>query len=409
MIRMETVVPPRNIDEFVPNADRLLVKRYHGDGGDKLYLSALSPQDFSLSEDHENIDLSFYKRDHPVDIAVGTCRGLLYFDNYEGEIVLCNPTTKELKFLPPPKMECDPNVTAFFGTGLGYNWYSDDYKVVRNFGHGYYDEDGSYCGSKDVTELYSLKSDSWKEIPSPDDAIQCESGTYVSGSCYWTGVISSGFGVVSFDFITESFVSFPLPQSSKHLDYIYDLFVVHDMLGAIGYPRPQVSETHESPKIFGVSKSFELWVWKERSWAKSFVVSLCDVERPLGLKDGRFLFLEKKTSHQLSQLIVYDSKTKELEKLDIYDYPEHMKVTCYSESKVSLPDAKPINRRRMTRRRKKRTMKKSWPMFEMMLKVRSRRKKTMRRKRMIQTINHYPHHPGIKEVELRPPENPPLL
>ncbi|KAL6525175.1 hypothetical protein OROMI_030768 [Orobanche minor] len=327
--------------------DGVVVKRDRGDDGDdsKYYLSVLSPEDFSLSE---NYDLPFFEKYDAIE--GNSCRGLLYFHEYEGKAksALCNLTTKELKFLPPPELEPPPNFALFTGIGLGYDSKSRDYKVIRNFTQYYSetDEDGRslYRGFKDKTELYSLKTGFWKEIPNPDASISHMSAVYIRGKCYWTATLGGSTwlgGVLSFDFVDESFGSFSLPPIKEASDTIYDIVAFHGSVGAIGYPGPEASKSSKRSRVS--SKSFEVWVWREMSWSKVYTVALRHIERPLGLKDGRFLFLEAKRRGQLRQLAVYDLVTNVRNKLKIYDSPRKMKVYSYAQTRDPLPDAKPLD------------------------------------------------------------------
>ncbi|KAL6536180.1 hypothetical protein OROGR_012752 [Orobanche gracilis] len=169
-------------------------------------------------------------------------------------------------------------------------------------GLGYDPKSGDYkvINYNEKAELYSLKTGVWKTILSPDVYVEYETGVYVNGRCYWVAGV-----------------------------------------GAIGY---DIESSGDS------SKGFELWVREESSWAKVFDVVLYGVERPLGLKDSRWLFLEgiscreEKSGDKLSQLLVYDCIMKELKGLGIYDYTGQMNVAFYVESEFALPDASPMQR-----------------------------------------------------------------
>ncbi|XP_057797322.1 uncharacterized protein LOC131013276 [Salvia miltiorrhiza] len=326
--------------------DEHILKSFNGGGDKKHYLSTMSAQDMSPKEGFETTNLFSYdyRTQH---VGGNTCRGLLYF-NFDDQIVLCNLRTKELKFVAPPKKPI-PSHTWFNGCGLGYDSKSGDYKLIRNYyrwsccnGGDDEDEDSEYfyqhrCGPhEEKTELYSLKSDSWKEIPTPDAYIDLihMCGVYVEVSCYWPARQGSAFGgrrsredvcdILSFDFTDESFSWIPSPISDYRFQY--DLVECRGFLGAIAY-----ENTYGSPKC-GVN-SFELWVRKERSWAKSFVVAVYGIEKPLGLKDGRFLFLQRKG---VDQLLVYDYITKEMKKPDIDARAQNVEVVSYVENKVVL-------------------------------------------------------------------------
>lgn len=149
------------------------VKRFHGNN--RHYLSVLSPHDLSpqsWNNDHENQNLFFYN-ERIVDIQITPCNGLLYFDNFNGQPAICNPTTQKLKFLPPSDIQCPPGVesTLFEASGFGYDPRSDDYKVVTKLSHSFnYYEHASPTWDftkKSQMELYSLKNDLWSEIVCP--------------------------------------------------------------------------------------------------------------------------------------------------------------------------------------------------------------------------------------------------
>ncbi|KAL6583025.1 hypothetical protein OROMI_005103 [Orobanche minor] len=120
-----------------------------------------------------------------------------------------------------------------------------------------------------------------------------------------------------------------------------DLFDCDGSLGVVG---SKELEDHKGR----VAKHFELWVCKcigRGSWTRSFSVILLDVERPLGLRDGRFLFLEGngKSSCGHGHLMVYDWVKEELREYDIYAIPPiSLLLLSYAENSVVLPDAKPL-------------------------------------------------------------------
>ncbi|KAL6530673.1 hypothetical protein OROGR_014542 [Orobanche gracilis] len=313
--------------------DGVVVKRFLVDGGDgdKCYLSLLSPRDFSPINLCENITLPPHMED--IYLECNSCGPLLYFDDFEGNIVICNLTTKQLKLLPPPNSMLETPLRrgdSFEGSGLGYDPKSGDYKVVINY--------------NEKTELYSFKSGVWRTIRSPDVCIEYRTGVYVNGRCYWVAGVGTGlkYDIISFNFTTESFDGFRRPPKSREDSDLAFRFVEYNgSLGAIGYDKKSSGDS---------SKGFELWVREESSWAKVFDVVLSGVKRPLGLKDSRWLFLEgiscreEKSGDIFSQLLVYDCITKELKGLGIYDYTGQMNVAFYVESQFALPDAIPMQR-----------------------------------------------------------------
>ncbi|KAL6495705.1 hypothetical protein OROGR_030268 [Orobanche gracilis] len=304
-----------------------LVLKHETHGGIK-HLSFVSRPHMSPKE---TISLPFYEADD--EIGGNCCRGMFYFDNFEGKAVVCNLTTKECKLLT------HPNEDAFFcNSGLGYDPKSDDYKVIRN-----------HCPSS-TAEVYSLKNNSWKVISGPGNDINTgpECGVYLGGKCYWIvwmytpeydGVQDF---ILSFDFTNESFAQLPLPlplrpEDQDHVrDFKIDLFDCNGLLSVVGFKSVEDYETR-------VAKHFELWVYENGVWASSFSAILVDVERPFGVKDGRFLFLEGNSSCKHNHLMVYDWIKEELREHRFYDVqPSQMLVFSYVENTTMLPDAKPL-------------------------------------------------------------------
>ncbi|KAL6586636.1 hypothetical protein OROMI_001624 [Orobanche minor] len=300
------------------------------------HLSFLSPAHMSPKE---TITLPFNDEDDQTE--GNCCRWLFYLNNFDGKSVICNLTTKKLKQLNPPHpvhFHCD--------SGLGYDPISDDYKVIRNH--------KPAC----TVEVFSLKSDSWKLITGPGADVRMgpQCGLYLDGRCYWIRVTSNpqvGIRdlIPSFDFTYETFSRFPLPPALRPprtpgsppppTRFQVDLFDCDGSLGVVGYKE---LEDHKGR----VAKHFELWVCKcigRGSWTRSFSVILLDVERPLGLRDGRFLFLEGngKSSCGHGHLMVYDWVKEELREYDIYAIPPiSLLLLSYAENSVVLPDAKPL-------------------------------------------------------------------
>lgn len=96
-----------------------------------------------------------------------------------------------------------------------------------------------------VRFLYSLDTDTWKEIQCPrfSPRVDC---VYVGGVCYWSAVTGCSqnennifkYDVVSFNFDTETLTIFPLPPPTGKKYYRYDLVEYGEMLGAIGHSQP---------------------------------------------------------------------------------------------------------------------------------------------------------------------------
>ncbi|KAK8556459.1 hypothetical protein V6N13_064491 [Hibiscus sabdariffa] len=169
-------------------------------------------------------------------------------------------------------------------------------------------------------ELYSLTSDSWKEISypgvSPDGSPPFNS--YVNGFYYWQATGYSGDLILSFDMVNEKFSTLPLPQT---LDGFYShLLDFNGLLGAIVYPGK------------GTEESFDLWVMNG-SWTKQCSIeSVPGVEKLLGFRKNGELFIES-LDHEL---VLFDPATRELKNLGIHASKWSMQIIAYVESLVPI-------------------------------------------------------------------------
>ncbi|KAL6536917.1 hypothetical protein OROHE_012501 [Orobanche hederae] len=306
-------------EEKEKNMNRLVLK-HCVDGTE--HLSFISDSHMSPTD---SIPLPFNGDD---EIRGNSCRGLFYFSSLfgygfeDGKVVICNLTTKKLKLLTPPSpdaYDCDD--------GLGYDPQLDDYKVIRNH------------NPATTAEVYSLKHDSWN---------------------YWVAEahISTGTGygdftfrefILCFDFRTETFSRMPLPPPLRppvyppplpgqyEIKFRVNVCDCDGFLALVGRKR---LPDHKSR----VARHFELWVYRGESWERSFSVILLDVERPLGLRDGRFLFLEGSSSScGHNHLMVYDWVKEELREHAVYNEPtSELLLLSYVENTVELPNAQPL-------------------------------------------------------------------
>ncbi|GLT33141.1 hypothetical protein SLA2020_077530 [Shorea laevis] len=116
------------------------------------------------------------------------------------ELVLWNPFCRKLKRLPVCPATTTPNhVTR--NCSLGYDWVTDDYKVVL------------ISDVSDVTSevwVFSLKSNSWdmrQELPH-DNGIDTF-GSYSNGALYWELTVTKSFEISGFDLANEHFFRLP--------------------------------------------------------------------------------------------------------------------------------------------------------------------------------------------------------
>ncbi|XP_050219543.1 F-box/kelch-repeat protein At3g06240-like [Mercurialis annua] len=192
----------------------------------RLLLSTFSPQSLDF-EAFSNGDLSnaITKVSFPEIVKgpptfyvkiIGSCDGLVCLLDDHGTMFLWNPTTEECKKLPNPKGA----IYSMFLHGVGYNVGTDDYGVLI----------ASYFSGEIIVELYTLKTNMWREIenvgPIPEESSGF-SGIAWNGTLYWlkvkevSNVNKKVYVIVSFDMADEKFkevVSLPErfdPSSDK--------------------------------------------------------------------------------------------------------------------------------------------------------------------------------------------------
>ncbi|KAL6569812.1 hypothetical protein OROMI_014326 [Orobanche minor] len=134
---------------------------------------------------------------------VASCNGLILLSHYEiNKIwVIWNPLTGDFHELPQLGMEF-----CLMGSGLGYDFASDDYKVVRI---------DNVCISRKFsyrTLIYSLKLNSWKMIDDcPCDFSRVSQGLFLNGALYWNSCAM----IVALDLATEKYRQIPLPAEER--------------------------------------------------------------------------------------------------------------------------------------------------------------------------------------------------
>ncbi|TYJ16448.1 hypothetical protein E1A91_A10G254300v1 [Gossypium mustelinum] len=297
----------------------------------QLYFSQLSNEKDQNYIVKQNIHLPFFKNDVPS--VYGACHGLLCFlDPSKDKAAIWNPSTREFKILPPFSIQRPPYFSPFEETYLtlddvyfdhaafGFDSKTDDYKVIRFVLLTFVNSEEEYPHPHFMyqVELYSLRSNSWKEIPSPDykPTETTLGNNYVDGICYWkteTGAYLDFRGLIlSFDMGNEKFSILPIPEFvGSFPEYYVDLLVFNGSLGAI--------------------------VTSEGLWTKQFnIKSISGVVRPLGFGKNGDLFLRDTND----EVLRFDASTQELKELEINTYLDHLRFSislhAYLESLVRI-------------------------------------------------------------------------
>ncbi|OMP08782.1 hypothetical protein COLO4_06115 [Corchorus olitorius] len=148
---------------------------------------------------------------------LGSCNGLLALLNPDDQVILWNPSTRKSKLLPVSEVEFPPDyIVDFVVYGLGYDPFSDDYKLVRMVqfvGQG----DDSISNHRREVKVYNLKTDSWRRVKDfPLCLRYAAHGILVSNALHWvasekSGLLGKSF-VAAFDLGTEDYHVVQLPN-----------------------------------------------------------------------------------------------------------------------------------------------------------------------------------------------------
>lgn len=226
--------------------------------------------------------------------------------------MLWNPATKEFKDLPVSQIERPPAGPIKVVLSFGFDVTSNDYKVLRIV---------YYCYPLNQVEMYSLGSDSWREIKTRVKFLIFESSctVFVNGRFHWEGI---GFGeldgekvIISFDLVEEVF-SYIMPPTfsgrrnndgdgdnddEDDVKFRHHLVVLNGSLAMIGCGGD------------GNDNRMDVWVMNQYgvagSWTKNISCRMYSViDRPLACGRDRQILLGK--NH--TEIFLYDCVTEEI-------------------------------------------------------------------------------------------------
>ncbi|TYH00490.1 hypothetical protein ES288_A10G281300v1 [Gossypium darwinii] len=322
---------PHFISKHHHNNLNLLIKRY-----DK--------ESFLVKQD---VYLPLFKNEVSV---CGASHGLLCLhDSSTDKAAIWNPSTREFKILPPSSVQRPSylpcikgyrtlNDVSFHHIAFGFDSKTDDYKVIR-FVTLTFDisEEGEIYRDFEFpnvlqVELYSLRSDSWKEIPFPNykPTYIILGNNYIDGISYWQTITGEYDGfreiILSFDLRNEKFSILSIPEFVGYSPkYYISLLVFNGSLSVIFYLS---KETYTS---------LDLWVTNDGVWTKQFSIkSIPPFVHPLGFgENGKLLLISSK-----KEIFLVDPSTQELKELEIMTYQDHFLLSislhAYVESLIRI-------------------------------------------------------------------------
>ncbi|XP_050284266.1 F-box/kelch-repeat protein At3g23880-like [Quercus robur] len=268
-----------------------------------------------------------------VETNLASCNSLVCIelhnvDKWTAQYLVWNPSTKSYKNIPSPTST--PDSYWFGGFGFGYDYSTDDYKILRP-----YDIDIHVS----TIEIFSLKTFTWKTILVDMDnnffirssiqnikkTIYCNGAIYLSYKYFWKPPI------IYFDLADEIFHELSWPESVSY----YDTSKTWE-LGTFGEHLCLSVCTGESRNALCI----QLWVMKE-SWTRLATIPYRGTcPRPICVsKNGEKILLREKqvgkNSEYIFKLIVINLKKKAYRKTR-YDSKTIMEATTYVESLYSL-------------------------------------------------------------------------
>ncbi|CAL5210777.1 unnamed protein product [Lathyrus oleraceus] len=225
------------------------------------------------------------------------------------EVILWNPSTEDFKVIPsgsfkhtilkafPPDtiFEDLSKITTFVNIyGFGYDPIVDDYKLIRNFcfidNKKYELDPNDYIHDETLWQIYSLKSNSWRDIQvkMPNHILdsgweQNGNAIYFQGMCHWWGY-KDYYGehvLVSFNLRNEVFITTHSNPNYHRLDK--HMLVLKDSIAMIEYD--------ESYNLF-ISVLGEIGV--AESWTRLFRIGplRCSIN-PIGVGINGDIFLNR--------------------------------------------------------------------------------------------------------------------
>uniref|UniRef100_A0A5B7BI14 Putative F-box protein CPR30-like n=1 Tax=Davidia involucrata TaxID=16924 RepID=A0A5B7BI14_DAVIN len=274
-----------------------------------------------------DLDIPFLSISKPFRIS-GSCNGLVCLSivPLASIILLWNPATRVFKDLPASPIARPQSLPIKVVLGFGFDQKTNDYRVLRIV---------YYCYPLNQVEMYSLSTNSWREIKADIRFLIFESScsVFFKGRFHWTAVgfqeLNGREVIVSFDMDDEK-LHYIMPPDFRSGDdgdcrFRWNLVVFKECLGVI------VCWDN------GSNKKFDIWAMNEygvtTSWTKYISFGPYPrINRPLSCgKDGEVL-LER----DRGELVLYDPTTETIKDLGAHG------AVCWSDVFIHVESLHPI-------------------------------------------------------------------
>nr|BAG12294.1 S locus F-box protein with the low allelic sequence polymorphism 1-S5 [Prunus avium] len=282
---------------------------------------------------------------------LGHCNGIVCLSPCSDNLVLCNPAIKEIKLLPKS------GLPDWWGcaVGFGYDPKSKDYKVSRIATY-QAEIDGLIPPPR--VEIYSLSTDSWREIK--NNSLETDTTCffpdyfqmYFQGICYWVGYEQPKQSVeyedeeqkpmvIFFDTGDEIFHNILFPDSF----YMYEEGSAYAYeMSYIMYSDLRIILWNGSVALFGFNRfsafpdSYGVWVLNgfygaKGSWTKQFTFEpLEGIKRVLEFWKSDELLM---VTEEDGDIVSYNLETEKLRNLPM-NSPCDFETVVYVNSLVSI-------------------------------------------------------------------------
>lgn len=276
---------------------------------------------------------------------LGTCNGLVCvsLSPYNSPFFICNPSTREFRLLPLPKLLDMENDLVF----CGFSLFSNDYKLIRII---YL---VSVIGEVIIkAEVYSMNTDSWVEIDvkmGHVNNVERLSGygpnyaysiipVILNDVFYWGACSSSDSHALSFDTsegifdeinIPLSIVDVSIPDTEEHC---WRLIEFEEQVALIVY------HGEHKFKLWVLNGNRRLWTWKIKIEDISIVAG--PLENSIGIivvgYTGNGELLVEDCNGYDSKLFLYNLNSRKTKSLPSFRVLEVYNAYFYTESLLSI-------------------------------------------------------------------------
>ncbi|PIA36717.1 hypothetical protein AQUCO_03300136v1 [Aquilegia coerulea] len=298
----------------------------------------------------ENLDIPPSPLFHnPLDYGlsvIASCNGLICAEtSCFTHILVFNPATKQLKYLPElpfPDYDLSRSSRPII-VGFGFDFKTNDYKVVRALQQQEYNE--SICNViQTVVEVYNFSTNSWRTVV---DAVIpvflyhhnhghcCINTPFQNGGIFcWLGYLHTPEEIgtiLLFDFSKEIFETMLLPDRYRvPSKFTLTLALLKENIACIEW---------KDLDPWGKYISY-IWVLNEfgvkDSWTKLYTVQLEPYTKPIGVfMNGELICEEQDHLGQKSKLSLCNPVSQEFRSLP-FEGPIWFNVAVYKESLVNI-------------------------------------------------------------------------